>query len=359
MPALFLCGSAYAGCRFYVYDDYRVNAVQHFTVPLAASAISVPPGTATGTVIFEQKINLKNTPKFSIMCDAVGDFMRTENYDSHPYPPISTGSKIYKTNIAGIGVRFRAGDPPTYSFPVNYYSSTCTAASDDQYCNFTKGWVADTTIQLIKTDNTVGTGAITGASLPTSVYTAGQSGSMVDIYKINISGSLSVNIPTCDITSASQSMVVPMGKHHVADFSGVGSGTEWKDASIRLNNCGHFYGNSSAAIASFDGTSNVPLTDLTSNAAVVTLTPLDGNIKPEEGVMALSDSSSATGIGIQLSSSESESGKINLNAAYTKMLPKDGTTNFTIPLFARYIQTENAVGAGTANGKLEYTISYR
>lgn len=345
----------YASCDFYVHDQYTVNATKYYTLPLAASAISVPAGAAVGSVIFEQQIKL-NSQVFSIKCDAVGDFYRRWEYASLPLPETSSGSQTYKTGIEGIGVRFHTGN---FNFPSYLKAKKCLAANNIQFCDYTEGWTANSTLQFVKTGNVVSSGTIPAVNIPVALYTAGQDGSMVNIYQINVSGSLTVNVPTCDISTASQSMVVPMGKHHVADFSGIGSGTEWKNASIVLNNCGHFYGNSSTPITSFDGTSNIPLAGLTSNAAVVSLTPLDGKIKSEDGVMALSSSSSATGIGIQLSSSESENGKINLDTGYAQPLPKDGSPNVTIPLFARYIQTENAIGAGTANGKLEYTISYR
>ena len=68
---------------------------------------------------------------------------------------------------------------------------------------------------------------------------------------------------------------------------------------------------------------------------------------------------SATGIGIQLSSSESTSGLIDLTTGITQTLPDDGTRNITVPLYARYIQTENSVTAGKANGRLEYIITYQ
>jgi hypothetical protein len=70
----------------------------------------------------------------------------------------------------------------------------------------------------------------------------------------------------------------------------------------------------------------VPVKALTSNAADITLTPLDGKLNAAEGIMSIaSGTSAATGIGIQLSRSEADSGKINLDSAYSYSLPNDGS----------------------------------
>jgi hypothetical protein len=66
-------------------------------------------------------------------------------------------------------------------------------------------------------------GTISASNLPTALYSLGQEGSMVGIYEINISGSLKVTTPTCNITTGSQSMTVKMGSYHTSDFSGPGT----------------------------------------------------------------------------------------------------------------------------------------
>ena len=95
----------------------------------------------------------------------------------------------------------------------------------------------------------------------------------------------------------------------------------------------------------------------------VMLSPRNGTASasdPTNGIMKIDDNpSKATGVGIQLSTSESASGLVNLTNSITQNLSKDGSSTITIPLFARYIQTENSITAGIANGKLEYTITYQ
>lgn len=349
---------AMAGCALAPTADYPADSVTKMTVPLAATTISVPPNAAVGSTLYRQRITITTgAKKLRVSCDSPGLFQYLYGYKTLPLTETSTGSKIYKTGIDGLGIKFI--NQSATKFPVIQLSTGCTAS---QICVLGGNgiWSAQSYFDLVKTADVVGVGTIQASNLPTTLYSFGQEGSMVSIYEINISGNLTINTPTCNITPASQSMTVLMGSHHVSDFTGIGSGTEWKNASIQLNNCGWFYGNSPKPVVYFDGTSNHIQSGLTNNAADITLTPLDGTITAADGIMAIANNASAaTGIGIQLSSTQSVTGKINLNSAYAYALPDDGSRTITVPLFARYVQTENSLSAGKANGKLEYTISYR
>lgn len=349
---------AIAGCAFAPNAEFTANSLTKMTVPLAAGTISIPAGAAVGSTVYRQRINITTgTNKLRVGCDATGIFQYSREYKTLPLTETSSGSKIYQTGIAGLGIKFV--DSANARFPVSQATTGCTAAKTC-YLEGNGLWSANSFVDFVKTANTVGSGTVLASKLPTALYSFGQASSMVGIYEINLSGSLTITTPTCNITPASQSMTVPMGSHHVSEFTGKGSGTAWKNASIQLNNCGWFYGNGPSSVVSFDGTSNNVQAGLTNNAADITLTPLDGKITASDGIMAIANNASAaSGIGIQLSSSESVSGKINLDSVYTHVLPNDGSQTITIPLFARYIQTENTLSAGSANGKLEYTINYR
>ena len=362
LSVLLLClfsANAIAACAFAPTADYPANSIKKMTVPLAISSISVPPGTAVGATVYRQRITIRSgADKLRIGCDKDGLFVYKREYKTLPMGETSTGSKIYKTGINGLGIVFlNAADKA--KFPNITPTTGCTDARNCYMSSATGLWGADSFFQLVKTADSVTGGTISASNLPTALYSLGQEGSMVGIYEINISGSLKVTTPTCNITTGSQSMTVKMGSYHTSDFSGPGTGTAWKNASIHLNNCGWFYGNTTTSVATFNGTENVPVKALTSNAADITLTPLDGKLNAAEGIMSIaSGTSAATGIGIQLSRSEADSGKINLDSAYSYSLPNDGSSTITVPLYARYIQTENTITGGNAIGKLEYTISY-
>lgn len=353
-----LASRAMGACAFAPIESNPANSIQKFTVPLAVNTLSVPPGAVIGSVIYQQDIRVTNNAELiRIRCDTSGQFLITQTYKLTPQAETSTGSKIYKTGIQGIGVKFTYLNGAAKVFPYTYQlAGTCTNATICRISLFG----ANTSIQFIKTDDVVSSGTIYTNNLPTALYQIGQSGNMVDVYEINFSGSLTVNTPTCDISPVSQSMTVQMGKHDISVFSGKDSGTEWKDASIQLQSCGWFHGNSSSSIATFDGTNNIDIKSLTQNRAEVMLWPLDGIDSANDGIISLADHPlKAAGIGIQLSSSESSSGKINLDAAYKYNLPNDGSQNITIPLFARYIQTGNSVSAGKADGKMVFTVNYQ
>ena len=99
------------------------------------------------------------------------------------------------------------------------------------------------------------------------------------------------------------------------------------------------------------------------NTWSITLSPVSSVLDSASGIMAVDTSvpSAATGIGIQVSSGDTTSADshiIDFGNTLTGTFNSDGSSSVTIPLSARYIQTEDSVSAGTANGKLVYTVSY-
>lgn len=262
--------------------------------------------------------------------------------------------KVYETGVSGIGIQFSTENNV---FPVALLNNNCLNTTD---CRYRYGWNAQSSFSLVKTASAVSGGIIYGNKLPTARYSLGQEGNLVKIYQISISGSINITVPTCDISLASKNMIVQMGTHYRRDFTGIGSGTAWNDASIRLINCTQFFGNSSdgSSGATFNGTSSIY--SLSPNRAEIRLSPLNGIEDGINGIMKINDhSQKATGIGIQLSTTTSTSGKIDLNNAVLYPLPQDGSADVTLPLYARYIQTESLVKGGVANGRLEYTITYQ
>lgn len=284
------------------------------------------------------------------------------NYLTTPMPPSTYSGTVYNTNIPGIGIKFTTDYRSSVTdFPT--IIATPSVCANSLICAWPRpdGYDASSWFSLIKTAETITPGVLSASSLPSLVYSMGQSGAMVNSYNISLSGSLQITTPTCNITTVSQSMVVYLGKHDITTFTGKGSTTGWKNASIQLVNCGQFYGNSQGGndMATFNG-SSVAYNSLNSNYLSLTLTPLNGIEDVSKGIMKIDDHPlKANGVGIQLSTNESTSGMVNLASAITQTLPKDGATSITVPLYARYIQTENTVGAGKANGKLEYTITYQ
>ena len=342
-----------ASCELNQGTGY-ITELKSYTIPLSGT-ISVPPGTPVGKEIYRLQIKFANQGWVYVKCSSSGQFYLGYDYLTTPLLPSDYSTAVYKTGVPGIGVKFVYGNSQG-DFPLK--KNSCFGKT----CNFpSAGWNALSTVVLIKTADVVTAGTIEGSQLPTALYSVGQNDSMLDVYEVSLSGSLQVTSPTCNITLASKTMTVNMGKQKITAFTGKGATTEWKNASIQLANCGRFYGNAPSGYigSAFDG-NTFTLYPTINNYLSITLTPLNGSEDAAKGIMKIADHPlKANGIGIQLSSSESTSGLIDLTTGITQTLPKDGSQEITVPLYARYIQTENSVIAGKANGLLEYVITYQ
>jgi type 1 fimbria pilin len=354
----FFSPTAQASCAFKQGSGY-ITALKSYTIPLPGTAISVPPDTPVGKEIYRIRIDFANQGGLYVDCTSPGQLYTRYDYLTTPLLPSDYSTAVYKTGVPGIGVKFVYGNSYR-DFPVKI--ETCSSSATG--CYFTSGWSANSRVVFIKTADVVTAGTIEGGQLPTALYSVEQNDSMLAVYKVSLSGSLQVTSPTCNITAASKSMTVNMGKHKITAFTGKGATTEWKNASIQLANCGRFYGNtpSGYTAGTFDGSSTyVPSTNPNNNFLSITLTPLNGSEDAAKGIIKIADHPlKATGIGIQLSTSESTSGLVNLASPTLKQtLPKDGSQEITVPLYARYIQTADSVIAGKSNGLLEYVITYQ
>lgn len=360
LGAMSLCVSSFAWSSCAISQESGVvNALKSYTIPLSAT-IAVPPDIPVGREIYRLKISLANYGATKVVCTSLGQFYTAYSYLTKPSPVSTYSSTVYQTGLPGIGVKFTRGNNLA-DFPSTLASTNCINYTE---CHYDDGWNAESRLILIKTASTVTPGTILASKLPSAVYSFGQSGSMPNIYKVTLTGSLNITTPTCNITAASQSMTVNMGQHRDTEFTGKGTGSGWKNASIELNNCGQFYGNTQPGYTSgtLSGAGFAP-GNLLNNYLSVTLTPLNGTASATDaanGIMNIDEHpNKAGGVGIQLSSSENTSGVINLASGISQNLPRNGASAVTIPIYARYIQTGDSVSAGVANGKLEYTITYQ
>lgn len=340
---------AKALCQFNTSMPF--NVTKTLTMPVNAS-ISVTPGLAVGQKVYDQNIILANQGAFLIVCDAARPFYYGYNLNT-TLSETTPGSKIYATNLSGIGIRFGAN---AGTIPVTIaVGGACTNSVNCGLSNYS----AYSWLEIFKTGSTVTPGTIDASTLPEIIYTMGQSGSMLEIYRIRMTGTITVTVPTCNISPASKTMAVNMGVHKLSGFSGTGSHTDWVDASIYLEGCGQFNGYGTSTNATYNGSTVAAKNVFTSNKFSVMLTPLNG---VASGAMKLkAQSTGATGFGIQLSRSQSDAGVMNLTGAtynYTDPLSSSGSTTVTVPLYARYIQTAAIATGGKADGALEYTVSY-
>ena len=353
MVSVLLAFSEQAEAQCWFNTSKPFHATKTLTMPVNAS-ISVTPGLAVGQKVYDQDIRLANQGAFSIQCDTAGPFYYGASLET-TLSETSPGSKTWATSLTGIGIKIGASAGSMGAMPVTEAVGGCPNTWACGLVNHS----AFSWLEIFKTGNTVEPGPIDASTLPEIIYTFGQDDSMVEIYRIRMSGTITVTVPTCNITPASKAMTVNMGAHKLSDFSGTGSHTGWVDASIYLDGCGQFNGYGTSTNATYNGSTVIAKNAFTSNTFSVTLTPLNG---VAAGAMKLKDQiSGATGFGIQLSRSQSDAGVMNLTGEtynYTDPLSNNGSTTVTVPLYARYIQTAATATGGKADGMLEYTVSY-
>ena len=353
---LFFSGTVYAGCSFKDEPGY-LSSTKSFTMAISGT-ISVPADIPVGSEIYRRKIEFADQGVIYVVCTEKFPFQTRYQYLTTPLAATTFSDKVYETGVPGIGVKFVRNNS-LEDFPTVIEETNCESYLG---CVYRSGWSASSRLVLVKTAANVTPGIVEGSKLPSVVYSFGQSGSMLDIYKVNVEGSVQVTSPTCDISPASQSMTVPMGQYNINVFTGKGATTAWKNASIKLNNCGQFYGDTPSGFFNgiFDGNSTITVeAGFKNNTLSITVTPLNGVEDAANGIMRIdSGAAQASGVGIQLSTREGTDGILDLTSALIHTLPKDGAQSITVPLFARYIQTADSVKAGKANGRLEYVITY-
>ncbi|MGR7721664.1 fimbrial protein [Klebsiella aerogenes] len=356
---LLVCGggvqSVSAVCKLFVYGGGTPSVVSN---ELMNATISAPADVPVGTILYkgakqDYQLNI------GVMCDhdqreqfymkhwvdgALGD--TGYKAGSGAFSHIPGNGTIYKTNIPGIGIVFDRAD--------DIYPHECGVTIG---C-FIDGFARPHYFYLVKTGN-VTPGILNGSQLPVFHRSLGPKQQMLEIWTRRLSGQVIITAPTCQTPDVR----VEMDKWSVSHFTGKGATTAWKDASITMNNCGQFYGYSAGHNHSFSG--GISHTGpAVKNTWELNLAPQNGALDAAKGIMAISPDAeaSATGIGIQLgfgSTTSAESNLVNFTVNKSESIDTSGVSTIKIPLAARYIQTEDKVTAGRADGKLTFTITYK
>ncbi|MHB5983737.1 fimbrial protein [Klebsiella pneumoniae] len=272
-----------------------------------------------------------------------------------------TPTDIWETGVPGVGVVLQSVNTFLASrtwLPATVpYSELYAGTSSKQPVNY------NTFIYLIKTGNISG-GTISGAQLPSYALdvtiTPSTGGSpFKNAAKVNYTGSVNITTMSC----ITPDVTVSMGTHDVnSKFNGVGSTTDWKDASIQLTNCPRAFG-MRQDIRYMAESQTTSMGALKNNSVSVTLAPANGVIDAANGIFNLNaESDSAEGIGIQIASGlpDSSPQPINLGSPVTMTFSDTGSALGTVklPMSARYIQTASEVKPGKANGRLIFTVLY-
>lgn len=227
----------------------------------------------------------------------------------------SLSNNIYSTNVPGVGLRL-----------------TNTAAKE--MIPYSRQLAADVYIaipgdgikaELIKTGN-IADGVLDAGTLA-RVSIVG------DFYFANLVliGTNTVRTESCTVTTPAVDVI--LDKHDKKEFSGIGSGSAWKEFNIELT-C-----QQGARI----------------NIRIDALADLDTNVA---GVIKLdNDAISARGVGVQVRYRKDES-PVNLGLEKYYQISSTGGSE-QIQLQARYYQTLETITPGKANATATFTLSYK
>lgn len=318
--------------------------------------ITVGADTPVGTVVY--KARYVSSGYESINCNASNysvenwvDYFNIPSADAGIYLP--GYGKVYNTNLPGLGVAI-TGTGNGQSFPRMEATWRENQSIKHAY-----------TLWIIKT-GTVSPGTLNGSSLPSvrsyAAEKSGYSGLPFDVLHLRFAGAIHVISETCKTSDIN----VNLGKYETARyFKGKGSTTPWVDSSIILADCPAFKGyynrvNSSVNIT---GSGVTPAGNPDPNSLSVSIKPLQSIVDTMNGIMTVSSdagSNAALGIGIQIGWGAASDSPVPFNLCQPKTFspPADGRTSFKIPLAARYIQTDDHVSPGKADGRVIFTINY-
>ncbi|MEQ4763524.1 fimbrial protein [Klebsiella aerogenes] len=327
-----------------------VTSMVDIKLPLDGT-ISMTESLPVGSLLYLGKAT-SGGMKVGVECDSAGQFYEKASLMPSPVEDSSSWTpprgKLYKTSVSGVGIWFWStiehGAPMQ---PVDGCDGK-RCSSDHLLMNYA----------LVKT-GVITPGVINSSLLPVYTRIMGQNGNFITVFKFTFSGNLVVTVPTC----TTPDVQVEMGSWPVNKFTRINAVTNWKDASIKMTNCQRFYGYYKLRQFTEQG-SIVEDRTVNSNFWSLRLSPQNGVIDSSSGVMAIDNTfqNAANGIGIQLSYgsiNSAGSDLVNFTARKEGILPSNGQETIIIPLSARYIQTEDYVKPGKANGKLVFTISYK
>lgn len=292
---------------------------------------------------------LTQAPSVSFVCTGTG-----MNRKMTVTGTLASGySNVYETGVPGIGIKFVG---------LNGDSTGQLTAPYTAIANRT-GLLSLNVHAIFVRTGIVGSGTVTGASLPVIRQYIGDSNGDVLFYTLNYSGSVPVVAATCrtpDFTYA-------LGTFGSGSFSGVNSATSWVSTAIRLDSCSPFYGYMSGGYLSWTapgGASGSAGQTMSQNVLSLSLAPKTPVINSASGIIGLdtSGATAARGIGIQLGIQSGGSAYTPLNLGTPVQVSPalndvSGVVQFN--LGARYIQTESTITPGTANASVVYTINYQ
>lgn len=301
--------------------------------------------------------DLENGNRDSIM----NTYSKIEVVSTPSGSPIRSGDKdIFPTNVPGIGVIFtlNGSAPFASTFPAIWERDTGIG-----YGTVTQGLgqISLIEIEIVKTGAIPpGSQQVLGSSFPSFRVVSGSKYPMPEenvFVNLNFTGTTMVHAKTCQL--ATSNIDVNLGEHEVNKFTNPGTTTDWKNFDIVLKDCPPFFGYGNYSFIEATGVTSGSNSD---NVVNIGFRSANGVVEGNPTLAKLENGpNSATGVGIELSQqSISESILLDGSGGFNLLnLPKEDNATLTIPLKARYVQTESTVKPGMAKGAVVFTITYQ
>ncbi len=313
--------------------SYSPAGPSNVTITLP-STLTITPGIAVGTTLWSTTTG--NTQGLATTCS--GNWYPDIGYA----PGVSLGTtgqaNVFATNVPGIGIQVQgygqAMPAPGSALNALGGSTSYSPTGVVSYLSFK--------LSIIVT-GPVGVGTLSLPSILAGGYASASPTNLAQAYpygQLMISGTTNITLSGC----ATSNVTVPMGSYTRTAFSGgVGGTTPPVSFSISLT-----------CPAGWNGV----------KYEIDTVTSV---VSGTQAVVALNGGSTATGVGVQvldnngspLTAAEGFGNAVALGSTPgSAPYNKSAGGSYTIPLKARYYQTSAAIGPGSANSSLTFTMTY-
>jgi major type 1 subunit fimbrin (pilin) len=307
---------AHASCSF--------TAGNTLTSTIALPAqITVPRNVSRGTVLWDSGWVQGGSGTASILCNAW--FYLKFQWNIPGLQPVSGMPNVYSLpDLPGVGIQASwfwgsSGSPGVWAW---------IGQPDQWTANTTQAYILRSFLSLqLVAIGPIRSGTQTFPSPTINVW----------YDNLNVAQLLltQTSIRTLALSCVTPDVIVPMGKHMTSELSGPNTYTSAVDVPIRLNEC-------------------PPGMD----SIKYQIDPVTTVIDSGNSVVALDGTSTATGVGVQLLNSDATAAfPLGTPATFSGYNTSTGGY-YTIPLKARYYQTDATVGAGKANTLMTFTMTY-
>ena len=265
-----------------------------------------------------------------------------------PAAPVPGRPGVYESGIPGIGIRYIARNGST--IPVHFGSLPFGPRA------ILSNIMTEFTFNLIKI-GPVSAGTLQGSTLPTIRWNLNwDAGEGLDLWHASVQGQLNIVTGTCNVRDIN----VPLGTYAQRSFTGTDRVTPWVEYALELSGCPAFFGKARSYVREDGGVVEV-VAARRDNALGVRLDPTTAIVDQPRSIMALQeypDNPAARGLGIQIALPDGRPVGFGVFRDSGLSLTEIANGRYSIPLRARYIQLEDRVRSGPANGAMVVTLRY-